>query len=282
MENASLTAVDDAWKALPALRSGRASSCGPSPCPVTTFLPSAAAASTAPRCGGRSRQPRAGRCVDAPAPAAGADPPCAARPARARDAQHAKGACRRPHGETPSHPATHTRHLQPLRHYRSTDTGGCGWRERGRSSYELTEISLGVLHFGDPIISTRTRMCVSMGGAPVLPSPSCSREAPRPFPFPRPAPLGASASRSARTPGWVRRAPPPVDTPCTQRLRHGDPIHARKGLTAAAVAAAAAVWPICAPAAASPPSGRHRGLVPPPRHPLTLAQFLRPDTTRQQ
>jgi hypothetical protein len=30
---------------------------------------------------------------------------------------------------------------------------------------------------------------------------------------------------------WLR--PPPIDAPCTQCLRHGGPIHARKGLTAA-------------------------------------------------
>jgi hypothetical protein len=35
-------------------------------------------------------------------------------------------------------------------------------------------------------------------------------------------------------------APPPIDAPCTQCLRHGDPIHARKGLTAAAAAAVGA------------------------------------------
>eukprot|EP01047_Picozoa_sp_COSAG01_P084696 COSAG01_NODE_18284_length_1086_cov_57.808511_1_plen_88_part_00 len=32
----------------------------------------------------------------------------------------------------------------------------------------------------------------------------------------------------------------PSDAPCTQYLRHGDPIHARKALTAAAAIAAAA------------------------------------------
>jgi hypothetical protein len=46
--------------------------------------------------------------------------------------------------------------------------------------------------------------------------------------------------------GWAGRAPPPpIDAPCTQCLRHGDPIHARKGLTAAAAAAVPRRWPTC-------------------------------------
>jgi hypothetical protein len=45
--------------------------------------------------------------------------------------------------------------------------------------------------------------------------------------------------------------PPPIDAPCTQCLRHGDPMHAQERLTAAAaaVSAPAPATPRCAAAA---------------------------------
>jgi hypothetical protein len=46
--------------------------------------------------------------------------------------------------------------------------------------------------------------------------------------------------------------PPPIDAPCTQGLRHGDLIHARKALTGAAAAAAALAVRVGAAAPAYP------------------------------
>ena len=52
--------------------------------------------------------------------------------------------------------------------------------------------------------------------------------------------------------------PPPIDAPCTQCLRHGDPIHAKKGLT---LAAAAAVPTIPEPHASSQAQQTHHPII---------------------
>jgi hypothetical protein len=57
-----------------------------------------------------------------------------------------------------------------------------------------------------------------------------------------PAPSSGGAARTSSSAEKPESAEPresgrPIDAPCTQRLRHGDPMHARKGLTAAAAAA---------------------------------------------
>jgi hypothetical protein len=49
---------------------------------------------------------------------------------------------------------------------------------------------------------------------------------------------------STPAPGRGAARPPPIDAPCTRRLRHGDPIHARKGLTPTA---RSPVAPQCSP-----------------------------------
>jgi hypothetical protein len=49
-----------------------------------------------------------------------------------------------------------------------------------------------------------------------------------------------SALRGEPTHASAHHLLSPIDAPCTQRLRHGDPIHARKGLTLTAAAVRAA------------------------------------------
>jgi hypothetical protein len=60
--------------------------------------------------------------------------------------------------------------------------------------------------------------------SPYRPSPACST-------------LEYVTSASNSRPSWSPSPPPPpIDAPCTECLRHGDPIQASKGLTAAAAA----------------------------------------------
>jgi hypothetical protein len=84
------------------------------------------------------------------------------------------------------------------------------------------------------------------------PPPPAAASAPPPPPPPAPPPPRAPAAPpAAPSAPWRTRAPPPIDAPCTQRLRHGDPIHASKALTAAAASASPASSPRPAAAAAA-------------------------------
>jgi hypothetical protein len=92
---------------------------------------------------------------------------------------------------------------------------------RGGWGYRVISVDLdhGLIH-----ISPAPPAPPPAASSPPGDAPRGCRSVRRPqFPPPRPAP---------------RRAPAPIDAPCTRCLRHGDPIHARKGLTSAAPARA--------------------------------------------
>jgi hypothetical protein len=97
--------------------------------------------------------------------------------------------------------------------------------------------------------------------APPPPAPSSDRAAPQA--------LAPGRRRPAASAGRARPPPsPPIDAPCTRCLRHGDPIHARKGLTCEggeAPAAAAASCSISASRSGREPPGATSAVPRPPR-----------------
>jgi hypothetical protein len=110
-------------------------------------------------------------------------------------------------------------------------------------------------------VQCAVQVMVAGSSALCAPRPRGGGSGSTPPPPPHLAAAGAGAQgrrpgrRRRQTLGWarsMRRAPArrPIDAPCTQRLRHGDPIHAQERLTEAT---AVALRPLGAPSSVGSP-----------------------------
>jgi hypothetical protein len=82
--------------------------------------------------------------------------------------------------------------------------------------------------------SRRRRTRCRLARAPPLPRSRPCAGWPRPLCSTPPAARAGARSSRPRRPHAHGASPPPIDAPCTQCLRHGDPMHAQERLTASA------------------------------------------------